>query len=103
MTYILLCSGGRDHVLHIVDSPFTPYGVHPPCGLTTPSTPQVDVSPAMLIPFYDPDSSTLFATGKGDSTIYAYEVGADYPHLFPLSNHRCASVHQGEKLLSMAC
>ncbi|CAL4071093.1 unnamed protein product, partial [Meganyctiphanes norvegica] len=58
-----------------------------------------DVSPAILIPFYDPDSSTLFATGKGDSTILAYEVGSDHPHLFPLSSHRSNSVHQGLALL----
>ncbi|KAK8721825.1 hypothetical protein OTU49_012588 [Cherax quadricarinatus] len=59
----------------------------------------IDISPAMLIPFYDPDSSTLFATGKGDSTIYAYEIGTDYPHLFPLSHHKCGSVHQGLVML----
>lgn len=58
-----------------------------------------DVSPAILIPFYDPDSSTLFATGKGDSTIMAYEIGSDHPHLFPLSSHRSNSVHQGLALL----
>ena len=31
---------------------------------------------------------------QGDSTIYAYEVGTDYPHLFPLSHHKAGSVHQ---------
>ncbi|XP_045608217.1 coronin-7 isoform X3 [Procambarus clarkii] len=59
----------------------------------------IDISPAMLIPFYDPDSSTLFATGKGDSTIYAYEIGTDFPHLFPLSHHKSGSVHQGLVML----
>ncbi|XP_063608718.1 coronin-7-like isoform X3 [Penaeus indicus] len=63
------------------------------------NTVTTDISPAMLIPFYDSDSSTLFATGKGDSTIFAYEIGSDYPHLFPLSNHKCGSVHQGLVLL----
>ncbi|XP_071549320.1 coronin-7 isoform X3 [Panulirus ornatus] len=68
--------------------------------LTKPAnTVGIDISPAMLIPFYDPDSSTLFATGKGDSTIYAYEVGTDFPHLFPLSHHKCGSVHQGLVML----
>ncbi|KAK7071102.1 Coronin-7, partial [Halocaridina rubra] len=74
--------------------------VYKSTDLTKPAnTVGIDVSPAMLIPFYDPDSSTLFTTGKGDSTIYAYEIGSDYPHLFPLSHHKCGSVHQGLVLL----
>jgi coronin-7 len=32
----------------------------------------LDVSPAILVPFYDEDSSTIFVTGRGDTTIYAY-------------------------------
>ncbi|RXG52221.1 Coronin-7 [Armadillidium vulgare] len=63
------------------------------------NTVTIDVNPAILVPAYDPDSSTLFVTGKGDSTIYAYEVGADAPHLFPLSHHKCCSVHQGFVIL----
>ncbi|KAK3851505.1 hypothetical protein Pcinc_041851, partial [Petrolisthes cinctipes] len=59
----------------------------------------VDISPAMLIPHYDTDTNTLFATGKGDSTIYTYEVGSDAPHLFPLSHHKCPTVHQGLAML----
>ncbi|KAG7153468.1 Coronin-7-like [Homarus americanus] len=35
----------------------------------------------------------------GDSTIYAYEIGADFPHIFPLSHHKCTSVHQGLVML----
>lgn len=54
----------------------------------------IDVSPAILIPFYDEDSSTLFLTGKGDSTIYAYEVCSESPYLFPLSHHKCPNSHQ---------
>ncbi|XP_066978131.1 coronin-7 isoform X5 [Macrobrachium rosenbergii] len=74
--------------------------VYKSTDLTKPAnTVGIDVSPAMLIPFYDPDSSTLFATGKGDSTIYAYEIGSDFPHLFPLSHHKCGSVHQGLVML----
>lgn len=34
-----------------------------------------DVSPAILVPFYDEDSSTIFVTGRGDTTIYAYGEG----------------------------
>jgi coronin-7 len=60
----------------------------------------LDVAPAILIPFYDEDSSTLFVTGKGDSTIFAYEVTDDAPYLCPLSHHRCASLHQGLSFLT---
>ena len=34
-----------------------------------------NVSPSILIPFYDEDSSTLFLAGKGENVITAYEVG----------------------------
>lgn len=60
----------------------------------------LDVAPAILIPFYDEDSSTLFVTGKGDSTIFTYEVTDDAPYLCPLSHHRCASLHQGLSFLT---
>lgn len=59
----------------------------------------LDVSPAILMPFYDEDSSTLFLTGKGDSTIYAYEVTEEAPYICPLSHHRCSTLHQGLSFL----
>ena len=59
----------------------------------------LDVSPSILIPFYDEDSSTLFATGRGDSTIYAFEVSEEAPFLCPLSHHRATSLHQGLSFL----
>ncbi|KAK0167279.1 hypothetical protein PV327_004700 [Microctonus hyperodae] len=59
----------------------------------------LDVSPAILMPFYDEDSSTLFLTGRGDSTIYAFEVTEEAPFCCPLSHHRCASLHQGLSFL----
>lgn len=34
----------------------------------------LDVSPAVLVPFYDADSNTLFLTGKGESTVLTFEV-----------------------------
>lgn len=58
-------------------------------------TETMDVSPAILIPYYDEDSSTLFLTGKGEVTVYAYEIGEDAPYLFPLSPYKCASPTQG--------
>ncbi|XP_055843174.1 coronin-7 isoform X6 [Episyrphus balteatus] len=69
--------------------------------LTAPlNTISLDVSPSILIPFYDEDSSTLFATGKGDSTIYAYEITDEEPYICPLSHHRCSSLHQGLSFLT---
>ncbi|XP_068081154.1 coronin-7 [Anabrus simplex] len=59
----------------------------------------LDVSPAILFPFYDEDSSTLFLTGRGDSTIYAFEVTEEAPYICPLSHHRCNSLHQGLSFL----
>ncbi|XP_014224127.1 coronin-7 isoform X2 [Trichogramma pretiosum] len=59
----------------------------------------LDVSPAILMPYYDDDSSTLFLTGRGDSTIYAFEVTEETPYICPLSHHRCASLHQGLSFL----
>lgn len=68
--------------------------------LNTPlNTVGLDVSPAILIPFYDEDSSTLFLTGKGDSTIYAFEITEEAPYICPLSHHRCNTLHQGLSFL----
>ena len=40
-----------------------------------------NVSPSILIPFYDEDSSTLFLAGKGENVINAYEVEHDIDHI----------------------
>ncbi|XP_023292449.2 coronin-7 isoform X1 [Lucilia cuprina] len=64
------------------------------------NTASLDVSPSILIPFYDEDSSTLFVTGKGDSTIYCYEITDEEPFICPLSHHRCTSLHQGLSFLT---
>ncbi|KAL7744976.1 hypothetical protein ACLKA6_007244 [Drosophila palustris] len=64
------------------------------------NTASLDVSPSILIPYYDEDSSTLFVTGKGDSTIYCYEITDEEPYICPLSHHRCSSLHQGLSFLT---
>ena len=58
-------------------------------------TETLDVSPAILIPFYDEDSSTLFLSGKGETTIYGYEIAEDSPHMFPLSPFKTNAPSQG--------
>ncbi|XP_052868996.1 coronin-7 [Anopheles cruzii] len=60
----------------------------------------LDVSPAILMPFYDEDSSTLFVTGKGDVRIYCFEITDEAPFICPLSHHRCASMTQGLSFLT---
>lgn len=75
-------------------------------SLAAPVTTEgIDVSPAILIPFYDEDSSTLFLSGKGDSTIFAFEVSLDPPYLFPLSHYKCpGGPHQAVAFLAkVAC
>jgi len=58
-------------------------------------TETLDVSPAILIPFYDEDSSTLFLSGKGETTVYGYEIAEDSPHMFLLSPFKCSTPSQG--------
>ncbi|CAG4960655.1 unnamed protein product [Colias eurytheme] len=58
-------------------------------------TVSLDVSPAILLTHIDHDSGTLFLTGRGDSTIYCYEVTSEAPYLCALSHHRAHSLHQG--------
>uniref|UniRef100_A0A1A9W972 Coronin n=1 Tax=Glossina brevipalpis TaxID=37001 RepID=A0A1A9W972_9MUSC len=64
------------------------------------NTASLDVSPSILIPFYDEDSSTLFVTGKGDSTIYCFEITDEDPYVCALSHHRCSTLHQGLSFLT---
>ncbi|XP_014681758.1 PREDICTED: coronin-7-like [Priapulus caudatus] len=55
----------------------------------------LDFSPSILTPYYDADSASVFLTGKGDTTIFAYEVAADAPYLFPLAGYTGSTLHQG--------
>ena len=57
----------------------------------------LDVSPAILVPFYDEDSSTLFLSGKGDSTIYTFEISSPAdspPYIHHLSHYNTPTPHQ---------
>ena len=38
------------------------------------NTVTLDESPAIVIPHYDADSNTLFLSGKGETTVYGFEV-----------------------------
>jgi len=63
--------------------------------LTILHTEVLNVSPAVLVPFYDEDSSTLFLSGKGETTMLAYEVATDHPHLHALSPYAAPGLTQG--------
>ena len=65
------------------------------------------MSPAILIPFYDEDSCTLFCTGKGDSTIYCFEISSfedGHPYIHSLSHFNTPTPHQAvDYLFKNAC
>ncbi|XP_024127253.1 coronin-7 [Oryzias melastigma] len=58
------------------------------------STP-VTVSPSTLIPFYDPDTSVVILTGKGDTRVYIYEVVPEEPYFIECSSFNSPEPHKG--------
>jgi coronin-7 len=42
----------------------------------------VDVAPSILIPYFDPDTSVVFLSGKGENSIHAFEVCPEEPPYF---------------------
>ena len=66
------------------------------------ATETLDVAPAILIPFYDEDSSTVFLNGKGESSTLAYEIATDSPHLFQLSTHKVVFVSKTIDLMVLS-
>lgn len=63
------------------------------------NTDNLDTSPSVLSLHYDEASCTLFATGKGDSIIYAFEVHEKEPYLHPLSHVYMGKQHQAVSFL----
>ena len=45
--------------------------------ITTIHSLSIDISPSVLFPTYDPDTSILYVWGKGDRQIKAYEIHPD--------------------------
>uniref|UniRef100_A0A8C2KTK0 Coronin n=1 Tax=Cyprinus carpio TaxID=7962 RepID=A0A8C2KTK0_CYPCA len=54
-----------------------------------------DVSPSTLIPFYDPDTSVLILTGKGDTRVYTYEILPEAPYFMECSSFHSSEPHKG--------
>ncbi|KAI4821774.1 hypothetical protein KUCAC02_007357 [Chaenocephalus aceratus] len=42
----------------------------------------ISISPSTLIPFYDPDTSVVILTAKGDTRVHIYEVVPEEPYLW---------------------
>ncbi|XP_068605649.1 coronin-7-like isoform X1 [Brachionichthys hirsutus] len=56
---------------------------------------QIDVSPSTLIPFYDPDTSLLILTGKGDTKVHIYELVPNAPYFIECSSFNSPEPHKG--------
>ncbi|CAL8304645.1 unnamed protein product [Merluccius merluccius] len=54
-----------------------------------------DVSPSTLIPFYDPDTSLLILTGKGDTRVCIYEIIQEQPYFLECSSFSSHEPHKG--------
>uniref|UniRef100_H2ZK42 Coronin n=1 Tax=Ciona savignyi TaxID=51511 RepID=H2ZK42_CIOSA len=60
---------------------------------------ELGASPSTLVPFYDEDSNVCFATGKGDTTVYSFEVSTEDPYLTGLNTFTNDQPHQSFSFL----
>uniref|UniRef100_A0A8C6TF04 Coronin n=1 Tax=Neogobius melanostomus TaxID=47308 RepID=A0A8C6TF04_9GOBI len=60
----------------------------------------VDVSPSILIPFYDPDTSVVILTGKGDTRVHIYEIVPESPYFVECSSFNTPEPHKGLAFLA---
>ncbi|XP_030645865.1 coronin-7 isoform X1 [Chanos chanos] len=59
------------------------------------ATTSADVSPSTLIPFYDPDTSVVILTGKGDTRVYIFEIVPETPYFMECSSFHSSEPHKG--------
>ncbi|XP_036445907.1 coronin-7-like isoform X1 [Colossoma macropomum] len=59
------------------------------------ATAPTDVSPSTLIPFYDPDTSVVILTGKGDTRVYVFEIMSEAPYFMECSSFHSSEPHKG--------
>jgi len=72
------------------------YGVWDPKNLSAPlALADLDQSAGVVIPFYDPDNSILYLSGKGDASIRYFELVKEKPYLHALSEFRDTNSQQG--------
>lgn len=68
---------------------------------TSLCTVDVDTATSVLIPYYDADNSVVFLSGRGDTTLYAYELCDDEPNILPLPSYAAGKApHQAMGFLS---
>ncbi|KAJ8346047.1 hypothetical protein SKAU_G00302400 [Synaphobranchus kaupii] len=63
------------------------------------ATTSAEVSPSTLIPFYDPDTSVLILTGKGDNRVHIYEIETEPPYFLECSSFSSSEPHKGLSFL----
>lgn len=56
---------------------------------------EIDVSPSTLIPYYDPDTSVVILTGKGDTRVHIYEIVPETPYFMECSSFNTPEPHKG--------
>ncbi|KAM3827017.1 coronin-7-like isoform 3-T3 [Vipera latastei] len=59
------------------------------------ATISLDISPSILIPFYDMDTSVAFFTGKGDTRVFVYEVAPEAPFFLECNSFLSCDPHKG--------
>jgi len=78
--------------------------LYDPRNLSTDTwTMDIDNAAGVLMPFYDHDTSMLYAGGKGDCTIRYWEVVNKRPYLHFLSAHSDNQSHKGLAFLPKTC
>lgn len=73
--------------------------VHRVETLETVGVEEFHKSPTILIPYYDPDASTLFLFCRGERTVHNYDVSEEPPYLFGNASINLQSLQQGLSFL----
>jgi coronin-1B/1C/6 len=55
----------------------------------------IDQAAGVIMPFYDQDTNLLYLAGKGDGNVRFYEITAEAPHAYPLSDFRSSVSAKG--------
>lgn len=55
----------------------------------------IDTSPSTLIPFYDPDTSVVILSAKGDTRVHIYEIAPEDPYFMECSSFNSPEPHKG--------
>ncbi|XP_012867015.1 PREDICTED: coronin-7 isoform X3 [Dipodomys ordii] len=59
----------------------------------------LDVAPSTLLPSYDPDTSLVLLTGKGDTRVFLYELLPEAPFFLECNSFTSSDPHKGFVLL----